>query len=93
MDTGKEKENDFLSGEDLENREEYFTEDFSLDKLVEGVIIDKEIELKWFYEIDSWDAYCDFLSTEERKSLQHPGRLIISYREWNPIGINIEEDS
>ena len=89
----KERENEFLSGEDLENRKEYFTEDFSLDILVEDVIIDKELELKWFYEIDSWDAYCNFLASPERKQLGHPGQLIISYREWNPIGIDLEEDS
>jgi hypothetical protein len=31
------------------------------------------------------------MSSEERKELKHPGRLILSYREYSPIGRDVEK--
>ena len=78
--------------EDLDNQKKIYQENFSLDKVFNHAIIgdDNKLELDWFYQIDSWDSYCDLLSSEHRKDLKHPGRLIISYREFNPVGENNE---
>ena len=85
----KKTENSLLFGDKLQNEKEYFRDKFSLDKVFSCVIIRNDgQEIPWHYQIDSWDSYCDFLSSEERKELQHPGKLIISYRELNPIGVN-----
>jgi len=50
------------------------------------------VELPWFYPIDSWDNYCTYMASEERKEIRHPGRLVISYREYSPIGRDVEKD-
>ena len=38
----------------------------------------------------SWDGYCEYLGSEERKEIKHPGPLVISYREYNPMGLDVE---
>lgn len=84
----KETDKSLLWRDDLENEESFYEEEFSLDKVFGRVIIDNEerLEVPWFYQVDSWDSYCEFLGSEHRKELKHPGRLIISYREFNPVG-------
>ena len=77
-------ENDNLFG-DQEND----TKDvFSLDKVFSHVIIQEseQIELSFYHSINSWDGYCNYLSSEHSGLIRHPGKLIISYREWNPVG-------
>ena len=84
----RETDSSLLWGEKLENEKEYYENNFSLDKVFGHVIIgiDKELEVPWFHQIDGWDSYCDFLSSEDRKGMKHPGPLIMSYREFNPVG-------
>ena len=82
-------ENSLLLGQELDNEKEYFRDNFSLDKVFKHVIIYNEgEEIPWHYQIDSWDSYCKFLSSEEKNEMRHPGRLVISYRELNPIGVD-----
>lgn len=63
---------------------------FPLDKMLSGVILEEseQIELPFYYCIEDWEGYCDYLSSAYSKELKHPGKLVISYREWNPIGID-----
>ena len=88
----KETETTLLWGKDLENEIDFYEENFSIDTVFDRVIIedDAKLEVPWFYQVDSWDGYCDFLGSEARKEIKHPGRLIISYREFNPVGENNE---
>ena len=83
-------EDSLLLGEELENEKEYFRDKFSLDNIFKcAILIEQDgFEIPWFYQIDSWDSYCDFLSSEEKSELRHPGKLVISYRELNPIGVD-----
>ena len=78
-------ENDNL----FNDREDVIKDIFSLDKIFSHVIIQgsEQIELSFCHSIDSWDNYCDYLSSSHSRELKHPGKLIISYREWNPVGI------
>ena len=81
-------------GQELDNEKEYFRDNFSLDKVFGCVIIDSEgEEIPWHYQIDSWDSYCKFLSSEEKNEMRHPGKLVISYRELNPIGVDNENEN
>ena len=70
--------------------EKHFLDNFRLEKVFGDVILEerKEIELNWFYPIDEWDKYCEYLASDERRDIKHPGRLVLSYKEWNPIGID-----
>ena len=87
-------ENSLLLGQELDNEKEYFRDNFSLDKVFGCVIIDSEgEEIPWHYQIDSWDSYCKFLSSEEKNEMRHPGKLVISYRELNPIGVDNENEN
>jgi len=84
----REVENSFLLGEKLENEESFFEENFSLDKTFGcGIIgIVNEIEVPWYHPIDSWENYGVYMSSSNRSEIAHPGELIMSFREANPIG-------
>jgi len=88
----QETENSLLWSEDLENPEDFYEENFSLDKVFDRVIIgnDEQLEVPWFYQVDNWESYCEFLGSDHRAELKHPGRLILSYREFNPVGVDNE---
>ena len=83
-------ENSLLLGQELENEKTYFRDKFSLDNIFGCVIIYRQgkLEVPWFYQIDSWDSYCKYLASKEKNEMRHPGRLIMSYRELNPIGVD-----
>jgi len=67
---------------------------FSLDKVYESVTMGgaKEVELPWYYRIDSWDNLTNFLGSEEANLLARPSKKMLYYRELNPIGIDDEEE-
>jgi hypothetical protein len=84
----KSVDNSLLWGEDLEDQLKYYRDNFTLDKVFGCVIIDIDegLELPWHYQIDSWASYCQFLASDEKSEMKHPGELVISYREFNPVG-------
>lgn len=67
---------------------------FTLDMVFKAGIIENalEAELPWYYPIDSWDNYCSFLGSPERKEVAHPGPHILKYREYNRIGYEPDDD-
>lgn len=81
----KEIENNYLFGEEQDNSEDDI---FSLDKIFSRVIIEEseQVELPFYFCIEDWIGYCDYLSSDYSRNVKHPGKLVISYREWNPIG-------
>ena len=74
----------------LPKEERWSARHFLLDKIFKPVIIYKEnkVEVPWYYNIDSWDGYCDFLSSEERKEVKRPHPIFMKYHEWNEIGVD-----
>ena len=88
LDVFRDTENSFLLGDNLSNEEVFFENNFTLDKAFDRVILDTDdgVSVPWFYPIDSWDAYCKYLASEEKSSIRHPGKLVMSYREFNPVG-------
>jgi len=64
---------------------------FSLDKVFESVMVEKAVtaEVKWYHKIDSWKLFCDYAASGN--SLTRPAKCILSYREWNPIGVDNNE--
>ena len=69
---------------------------FSLDKVFRSVIIEEDIErveTDWYFDIDSWDGYCEFLSSHQRELVNRPYKKLLKYNEFNPIGVdNINEE-
>ena len=92
VDMFKKVEKSLLWGENLEDQLKYYQNNFALDKTFECVIIDIDegLELPWHYQIDSWASYCQFLASDEKSEMKHPGKLVMSYREFNPVGENSE---
>ena len=64
-----------------------FTHDF-----VFGDVKEEEahiMELPWYYDISSWDKLKKWLNSDN--SLDKPKEVILSYSEWNPIGVDNEQ--
>ena len=61
---------------------------FTLDRIFECVTLEGAniAAAPWYYPIDSWEKYCTFLGSEERREIKHPGKLVLGYRELNQIG-------
>jgi len=78
--------------EKLPKEERWSARHFLLDKIFEPVIIDIEskVEVPWYHNIDSWDGYCNFLSSEDRNNVERPHPIFMSYHEWNEIGVDDE---
>ena len=78
--------------EKLPKEERWSARYFSLDKIFKPVIIYKEnkVEVPWYYNIDSWDGYCNYLGSEERKLVERPHPIFMKYHEWNEIGVDDE---
>ena len=76
-----------------EDDKEYYRDNYSLDKVFSKALKGQKeiVELPWFYQIDSWDKYCKYMASEERREMRHPGKLILSYREYSPIGRDVEK--
>tara|TARA_R110000824_G_scaffold11622_14_gene50983 strand:+ start:6452 stop:7333 length:882 start_codon:yes stop_codon:yes gene_type:complete len=65
----------------------YFTHDFVFSgvKEEEATIV----PLPWYYDISSWDGLKKWLISDY--SLDKPKEIILSYHEWNPIGVDNEK--
>ena len=49
---------------------------------------DNSVEPSWYYDIGSWEEYCEFLGTEESKKIKRPNPIVMGYREFNKIGLD-----
>jgi hypothetical protein len=83
---------DYKDNEYLPIQKRFSARFFTLDRVFKCVNIEesKVVELPWHYNIDNWESYCQFLGSEERKQIKRPHKLILSYREFNPIGVDNE---
>jgi hypothetical protein len=65
---------------------------FELDKIFKCVNMNNvdKLESPWYYNISSWDGLCAYLGAKEYKKLDKPVHL--GYHEWNPVGVNNEEE-
>jgi len=73
--------------------ERYSARYFSLDKVFKNVILEgaNKAELSWFYDIGSWEGYCKFIGSSDRENIKKPYNKILSYREFNEVGYDIED--
>jgi hypothetical protein len=82
-----------LQGSELSDEKEYYKTEFPLDKFFSNGILELEsgttLDVSWYHQIDSWDNYCEYLGSEHRKEIQHPGKLIMGKKAWNPIGLDV----
>jgi hypothetical protein len=74
------------AGNSLPIEKRYSARHFSLDKIFSCVILDKSdgVQVPWYYSIDSWAGYKDFLSSDH--GLEKPE--FMRSKTWNTIGSN-----
>lgn len=89
----KTYENSIIGGEMLEERKDHFTNDVDLAILYNRnePIINNSLELEWFKQIDTWEGYKAYLGDPVSNTIKFPGRIFISYHEWNPIAEDLED--
>ena len=57
---------------------------FTIDKIFDSDIIDKEmLEVSWYHKIDSWEAYHNYMSSEESRLIKCPGKSLLKRTEYN----------
>jgi len=83
--------NELAELEKLPLEERYSARYFSLSDVFSfNVGEENKIDLDWYYNIDNWGGLCDYLGSEERKSVRRPPKSILHYHEFSPIGYDIE---
>ena len=50
------------------------------------------IEVEWYYKIDSWGSYCDYIVNGQHK-VSRPYKRILSPRKLKPVGVDNEVDN
>ena len=62
---------------------------FTLDKIFGVLKLKevKEIEVPWYYNVDTWDGYSKFIGSDNK--LERPEKGLVKHREYSQIG---EED-
>jgi len=85
-------ENGKFSGEELPAKERYNGAKIPLSTFLENVELDNKYtyQLDWHFNISSWEQYCKFLSSEERKNIRRP-KFGFSYTEFNHLAKDDEE--
>lgn len=80
-------ENGKFTGEELPKEERYNGSTIPLTTFLESVDLAEKtcFDLDWYYDISSWDNYCVFLGSEQRKNVRRP-KFGFSYKEYNPLG-------
>jgi len=53
----------------------------------------RQFNIDYFSQIDSWDSYKNYLSSEQSSALKVPSKLYLSYSEWNPIAEDLEDEN
>ena len=74
--------------EKLPIEQRYSARFFSLKDVFGSLEFSKEqmFCLPWYYKIDNWEDYRQFMSSPESKDISRPPKYILDYHEWNPIG-------
>jgi len=74
--------------EKLPVEERYSARFFSLEDVFGSMKFEKEgiVNLPWYHRVDSWEGYCNFISSENHKEIRRPPKYILDYHEWNLIG-------
>ena len=74
--------------------ERYSGRYFSLKDIFETIDTSKPttwVEMEWFYDISSWEGYCKYLASEERKKMKRPKSNMLKFRTWKKVGVDDNE--
>ena len=49
------------------------------------------MEPSWYYDVGTWEQYCEFLNTEASKRIKRPNPIVMGYREFNKVGLDNQD--
>ena len=75
----------------LPGEKRYSARYFALAKVFKHVILEEIKEVPWYYAIDNWEGYCNFLGSPDRLKIERPPNYLLNYREWNLMGVDDDE--
>jgi hypothetical protein len=69
--------------------ERYSYRHFKLEQVFDTLSLDgaKVHELERYWRIDSWEEYKKYMAVE-KAHIRRPGKSLLSYKEWNGIGVD-----
>jgi len=61
---------------------------FPLEQVFSSLVLDGglNVEVDWYFKIDNWNDYGEYMGSEMRKGIKRPSRTMLKYKEWNPVG-------
>jgi len=64
--------------------ERWSSRHFSLDKIFKNAIVDKSnvANLNWYFKIDSWESYAEYISSKERVQIMRPSDKMFKKNEY-----------
>ena len=70
----------------------YSARGFTLDKVFGCATIEGNhaTEAAWYYNIDTWEKYLDYMRSNEAKNIVVRPRYF-KYHEWSPVGTDKED--
>lgn len=79
----------------LPPEERYSARNFVLEEVFNCLDTEENVykEVGWFHDIQKWDGYLEYMNTHSREEcMVRPRDVLVKYREFNPIGMNDEEE-
>ena len=78
--------------EKLPKQDRYSARFFTLEKIFGSSKVEEglSVALPWYYPVDNWQEYAKFMASEHSGLIKRPNDLFLSYREWNPVGVDDE---
>ena len=82
-----------MTQERLPYEQQYSARSFSLDTVFGCATLDGNNvgQTSWYYRIDTWEKYLDFLTTTKSKGKIFKRPKHFRYHEWNPIGVDNDD--
>jgi hypothetical protein len=68
--------------------ERWSARNFPIEKVFNSLSLGNALdaEVDWYFKIDNWEDYCEYMGSEMRKGMKRPSKALFDYHEWNPIG-------
>jgi hypothetical protein len=90
----KSPEEGQMPREKYPKEERYSAQFFSLEKIFRSTDVENStvVDLPWHYPIDTWDEWANYIGSTHQGLIKRPSKLFLSYREWNRIGVDNDED-
>jgi hypothetical protein len=87
------EENKMMDAKKLSPEERYSARYFTLDRVFKHASLDGAtvLNLNWYFNIDNWEGYCNYLGSEKSKSIRRPNRCL-KYSEFDLIGEEHEDE-